>query len=271
MAKAPPRTNVLSYASCNVAAAPVRREPSHRAEQTTQLLFGERVALLEIVPETSWTRIRCAWDGYEGWCKTGQLQPISSKDFHQENHVISTSHNNRIKMPQGEVLLPLGAELTGIKKSGVPVGETIGRFKGTKSEADKTVLTPEALLEAARSYLYAPYHWGGRSISGIDCSGLVQMAFKLCGFRVLRDAAQQGGMGREVHFLAEAQVGDVAFFDNVEGRIVHVGILSAQDMIIHATDAPGRVVEDRIDSGGIISIALKKRTHTLRAIRRIGL
>jgi cell wall-associated NlpC family hydrolase len=95
------------------------------------------------------------------------------------------------------------------------------------------------------------------------------MAFKLCGIPVMRDAAEQVTMGEEVHFLPEAQKGDIAFFDNAEGRIIHVGVLVDSQTIIHATDVAGRVVEDRIDGAGIISLSHKKRTHNLRAIRRI--
>ncbi len=87
----------------------------------------------------------------------------------------------------------------------------------------------------------------------------------------MRDASQQAVMGDEVHFLAQSQAGDVAFFDNAEGRIIHVGILLDKDHIIHATDTTGRVVIDRIDNAGLISLSHKRRTHNLRMIRRISL
>lgn len=259
----------LSYASCSVSIAPLRAESSHRSEQISQLLFGERVEILELQAATEWVRVRCAWDGYEAWCKSGQLQPVSLKDFRRQPRVISLGHGGRLMMEPGEIQLPQGAELTRMKGALVPVMQSAGRFRGKKLALDMPQADTPTLLEAARSYLHAPYQWGGRGLDGIDCSGLVQQAFKCIGIPVLRDASLQATMGDEVHFLAEARPGDLAFFDNAEGRIVHVGIISQQGGIIHATDSCGRVVEDRIDNAGIISVSLKKRTHNLRTIRRI--
>jgi hypothetical protein len=268
MAKAPSAPK--SYASCSVSVAPVRREPSHRSEQTSQLLFGERVEVIEHNPETDWAAIRCAWDGYEGWCKGGQLQGIDRKDFRKEAR-ISINDAGSIVLEHGTVWIPAGGELTGLKGGLLPAGIGSGKFKGKKMSIGKLDRSTEVLLKAAKGYLNAPYHWGGRTIGGIDCSGLVQMAFKLCGKAVLRDASQQATIGESVHFLAEAKPGDLGFFDNAEGRIVHVGILLGNQHIIHATDTSGRVVIDKIDSGGIISVSLKRRTHNLRSIRRVEL
>lgn len=259
----------LSYASCSVSVAPLRAESAHRSEQVSQLLFGERVEIIELQAASEWARVRCAWDGYEAWCKTGQLQPISLKDFRRQPRVIVLGHSGRLLMEPGELQLPQGAELTRMKGAVVPVVHAGGRFRGKKLSLSEAVADVDILLETARSYLHAPYQWGGRALDGIDCSGLVQQAFKTIGIPVLRDASQQATMGTEVHFLAEARPGDLAFFDNAEGRITHVGIISQQGAIIHATDTSGRVVEDRIDNAGIISISLKKRTHNLRTIRRI--
>ena len=105
-------------------------------------------------------------------------------------------------------------------------------------------------------------------MAGIDCSGLTQMAFKMCGMSLRRDASQQAEEGEMVGFLQDATKGDLAFFDNADGKITHVGLLIDNTHIIHATDTSGRVVVDKIDSEGIVSVQLKRRTHKLRMIRR---
>lgn len=91
----------------------------------------------------------------------------------------------------------------------------------------------------------------------------------MCGMAIPRDASQQAKEGTGVDFLQHAQCGDLAFFDNSEGKIVHVGILLDNHTIIHATETSGRVVIDRIDQEGIISVKLKKRTHHLRFVKRM--
>ena len=258
---------VLAYAYCNVPLMPVRSEPAHRAEQVSQLLFGEKVEIQE-VNNKDWAKIAGAWDDYEGWCKLSQLKVVQKKEYSKETKYLSANHTGKLVMPEEEMLLPLGSELVSMKGGSiVPVNET-GKFKGKKLNIKKAILTGATLKDAAMHYLHAPYLWGGRSAAGIDCSGLSQMAFKLCNHRIPRDASQQALAGELVDFLQHAQCGDLAFFDEKEGRINHVGILLDTQTIIHATETSGRVVIDRIDQGGIISVSLKRRTHNLRMVRR---
>lgn len=258
---------VLSYAFCNVSVAPIHRDPAHRSEQTSQLLFGEKTEVLEIEGH-DWARIRNRWDDYEGWVKASQLQFIQPKEYRKTvKHI--TQHHGQIIFEEGSLWMPAGSELTGLKHGKVMCGDKPGKFKGKKQSLEKLLPTPEAVIAAAKSYLHAPYLWGGRTIVGIDCSGLVQMAFKLSGQSILRDAAQQATVGQTLDFLTEGRAADLAFFDNEEGKITHVGILLDHQTIIHATDTTGRVVIDRLDNGGIISLTLRRRTHNLRLVKRV--
>ncbi len=258
----------LTSVFCNVAVMPVRREPNHRAEQTTQLLFGEKALVLDVVNK-DWAYIRCGWDGYEGWCKCAQLSDLSAKDYKKPIKFISASHAGKIAFEDSSLYLPLGSELINLKKRMLtPVAES-GVFKGKKQIVGPVVTDVTQLKSAALLFMNAPYQWGGRSIHGIDCSGLTQMAFKLCNWKIPRDANQQAEKGLLVDFLQNAQCGDLAFFDNKDGNIVHVGMLLDNQTIIHATDTSGRVVIDRIDPAGIVSITLKKRTHNLRFVKRM--
>lgn len=258
----------LAYAFCNVAVLPVRSEPTHRAEQTTQLLFGEKVEIIEL-DKSDWAKVVVAWDGYMGWCKLSQLKTIDIKEYRKPLKYVAASNSDRFIMPDGHMQIPLGSELIGMKKSMIKIGHEAGKFKGKKLNIKNAEFSLDSLKNAAMHYLHAPYQWGGRSIAGIDCSGLTQMAYKLCNQQLPRDASQQVNMGVS-EFLHNAQCGDLAFFDDKEGKIVHVGMMLDNKTIIHATDTAGRVVVDRIDNGGIISISLKKRTHNLRVVKRVG-
>ena len=228
------------------------------------MLFGEKAEVLEI-NEKEWAKVRVAWDNYTGWCKVSQLSLVQKKEYHKDAKYLVGKQGDKLIFDESEMILPLGADLM---KSKLMVGKQTGKFKGKKLEINKLSFDCSNIKHFAMLYLHSPYQWGGRSMAGIDCSGLTQMVFKLCNRKLPRDASQQAEEGEAVDFLQHAKCGDLAFFDNPEGRINHVGILFDNQTIIHATDTAGRVVIDKIDQGGIISTSLRKRTHSLRMVKR---
>jgi hypothetical protein len=125
--------------------------------------------------------------------------------------------------------------------------------------------TAEDVVTNALFFQNVPYLWGGRNLFGLDCSGFVQIVYKLNGIQLKRDAWQQAEQGTDVNFLPQVKAGDVAFFDNEEGRITHVGIMLNANEIIHAS---GKVRIDPIDDQGIYNVELGKYTHHLRIIKR---
>jgi cell wall-associated NlpC family hydrolase len=137
------------------------------------------------------------------------------------------------------------------------------QYDGHKVES---VLPKSAIVETALLYLNTPYLWGGKSPFGIDCSGFTQMVYKLCGHELLRDASMQATQGEALSFIEESEPGDLVFFDNEEGNIVHVGIIMEDHHIIHAH---GKVRIDRLDHSGIFNHEKRKHTHKLRVIKRI--
>lgn len=248
----------MQYGICNLGIVPIRLEPSDTREMVTQALYGDFFKVLE--QRKKWSRIRFAFDKYEGWIDNKQYKEIDENQYksllnsnlHLSKDIIefvSDTSNNIYPIPVGSDLN--GLEILNHKFDGNSVSET----------TDKTELVKTAFL-----FLNAPYLWGGKTPFGIDCSGFTQMVYKLNGYQLLRDASQQATQGDALSFIEESEPGDLAFFDNAEGDITHVGIIMEDNYIIHAH---GKVRIDRLDHSGIYNMERNMHTHKLRVIKKI--
>ncbi|MBF4507455.1 C40 family peptidase [Flavobacterium sp. JLP] len=251
------------FGICNLAIVPVRSEPSDRSEIVTQLLFGEHIQILE--RQNQWAKIKIQFDDYEGWVDSKQYQVISEANYNQlsnEAIILNADLIDYITAPENLLLpIPLGASLSFLNNTEINTSNF--DFEGTKTSGVKP---KSALINTAFMYLNAPYLWGGKTPFGIDCSGFTQMVYKLNGYKIHRDASQQALDGEPLSFIEESEAGDLAFFDNDEGNIIHVGIIMENNYIIHAS---GKVRIDRLDHLGIYNPELNKHTHKLRVIKKI--
>jgi gamma-D-glutamyl-L-lysine dipeptidyl-peptidase len=255
-------------AICPLAQVPVRLEPSDRSEMVTQILFGETYNIIE--EKGNWLHIRMHHYDYEGWIDRKQSMLVTD-DFIQKikngsNHII-TDKTAECYCKNDSTFLLVG------KGSHLPLasGNTfhLGHKTYTSISRSKSVpkkFSASKVATTALDYLNTPYLWGGRSIMGIDCSGLVQIVFHMCGLDLPRNAAQQSNFGTALDFVDEALPGDIAFFDNPTGEIIHVGIIIDNGKIIHAS---GRVKIDKLDHNGIFSLEQNAYSHSLRIIKRL--
>ena len=246
---------------------PVRSEASETAQMVTQILFGESYEILH--QDEKWAHIRMDYDGYEGWIDAKLIVHLP------EMELDSWRKNEAWIVPVPQVKIVSDADKsTRILTGGSEIvfnGSNMNSFNINNQEYYLTgTITPAKktpnIQELAMNYLNTPYLWGGRSFYGIDCSGLVQVVFKMAGYKLPRDASQQIEMGEPVEFAEEARLGDIAFFANEADRIVHVGICIGKNDIIHAS---GEVRVDKLDHQGIFDAQTKKYTHKLHSIKRI--
>ena len=256
----------MAIGICHLSTLVLRKSPDHRSEMVSQLLFGETYDFT--ASDNHWSEIRCHYDGYTGWILTAQLSLLTDKEFAQiqkhTSHIVldllaMTSSSSRS--------LPIlaGSSLCNYDGINYNLGKNKYVFNG-QAVAPSSGNFQNQLEKIALRYLEAPYLWGGRSPLGIDCSGFSQMVFKYFGIPLKRDAWQQAEQGFTVNFIEEANPGDLAFFHNEEGRIIHVGIIISERRIIHAS---AKVRIDTLDHFGIFQTETRKYSHQLKIIRRM--
>ena len=248
----------MQYGICPISIVPVRTFPEEASEMNTQLLFGEHFKILE--SRKYWSKIRVAFDSREGWILNRQLDFISKEEFDEVTKGPKRFAADLISYVESEnsMLLPilLGSSIHGVKKG---KKEFDGNLITSKPEKDN-------LIKIALLYLNSPELWGGKTPFGIDASGFTQMVYKINGYQLLRSSEEQSSQGVPLSFVEESESGDLAFFDNANGVINHVGIIMENNYIIHVN---GIVRIDRLDHTGIFNNDLRNYTHKLRVIKKI--
>jgi hypothetical protein len=248
----------MKYGICNLSVVPLRAEAADSSELVTQVLYGELFKVLE--SRKKWSRIRLAFDDYEAWIDNKQflfIEEDNYKHLSKQTPVVSEDLVDMVTTKDKQILsIVLGSSLNGLDFLNHD-------FEGSSVQEN---FAKENLINTALLYLNTPYLWGGKTPFGIDCSGFTQMVYKINGYPLKRDANQQVEQGEALSFIEESEPGDLAFFDNPEGDITHVGIIMKDNYIIHAH---GKVRIDRLDHTGIFNIQTNLHTHKLRVIKRI--
>ncbi|HEU5052233.1 MAG TPA: C40 family peptidase [Hanamia sp.] len=253
----------MEYMVCCVPVSPMRAEASHKSEMVSQQLFGEKSFVLE--RNNEWIKIQLRYDGYEGWITRSHVVEIDEEVYMKNDKGLTADWVNEVDYNGHIMCVPMGCALSSFKNGIAFWRRNSVHFKGKMWNPEEVKITPKVIKQIAYKFLNTAYLWGGKSVFGIDCSGYAQMVYKFLNTYIPRDAWQQAEEGATVNFLQEAHCGDLAFFDNEEGRIVHVGILLNEHEIIHSA---GKVRIDKIDNQGILNLETKERTHKLRIIKR---
>lgn len=255
----------MKYGISHLSIIPLRSEASHKSEMVSQLLFGEKFSVIK--EQKNWFQVECSFDNYQGWIDAAQFHELSEKDFNgisENNCGIALELASSAASGFDSIPIVSGSSLPFFDGMNFKIGKEKFIYNGQSVTAEGKT---NALLErVAMRYLNAPYLWGGRSPFGIDCSGFTQVVFKFMGIPLKRDAYQQAEQGVIVNFVEEALLGDLAFFTNEEGKIIHVGIILKDNRIIHSS---GKVRIDRLDHFGIHNTSTKKYSHQLKIIKRL--
>ena len=252
---------------CPFSVVPVRSSAQERGEQLTQLLFGD---LLESLDQNgkNWTRVRCIADNTVGWVQTNQILAITPSEFHlyQQHYAFCLDLLHPVMTDSAYIPISLGARLPNFDGLHFQLAGKTFTFSGLAVFPSDLRPTSSMVLKIAQRFLYAPYQPGGRSPLGIDSGGLTQLVYRIVGLSLGREPEQQVLQGEGVDFVEEARPGDLAYFEDRKGRIVHAGIIMPNQQILHAS---GSVRIDKFDHYGIFDEQAQQYTHKLRVIRRV--
>ena len=255
----------MLYGICNLSIVSLRLEASDDSEMVSQVLFGEHFKVLE--KRKSWSKIRIHFDSCEGYINNKQFEEITEETYLELSNSTSTLSGELIDFITEEngnlTTISIGSTLPFFSNKKTFISQKSYSFDGSiiNKKLDK-----EYILKTAFLFLNTPHFWGGKTPFGIDSSGFTQMVYKLCGYKLFRTSKDQANQGEVLSFIEESEPGDLAFFDDNEGNINHVGIIMKDNYIIHTY---GKVRIDRLDHSGIYNVDSKRHTHKLRVIKKI--
>ena len=255
-----------TYAIGRYTAAAIRDKARPQATMISQLLLGEPVVVVE--PDKTFCRVRCSDDDFEGYVRTDQLLEVDERTYRIQRDkpafaldLYSTILGDRLGLP-----ITFGARLPEFDGLRLLLGDQTYNYSGQAALAEDLRTEADLLIRFARRWLYVPQLTGGRTPTGIDAAGLVQLVARLINVKLPRTAEAMSHHGRMVDFVVQAQPADLAFFDNRRGQIDHVGLLLPGSRVLHVHD---RVRIDAVDHYGIFNYELGKYTHRLRIVKRL--
>ena len=260
--------NKLEFGICHLSVACVWKNAFDGSKLISQLLFGETVRILS-VKNKHWIRIECSSDGLIGWMDPKQLHRIDEETYTncnaQEHYSLELMYG--IFSSQRTIPISIGSKLNHF--DGINVKMPFGKFQfsGQAFSYEGSSINDKLVTKISNKFLHCPEMKGGKSILGIDAPGFVQLVYKFLGVKLPRYADIQSNLGDDIGFVAQAKIGDLAYFTSrTNPEICHVGLVVGPMSIIHVH---GKVKIDKLDQQGIYDLETRRYTYKLRTIRRI--
>ena len=253
------------FAAARYTTAPLRSRPGDTAPLVSQLLLGEVVEVIE--DRGLHAHVRRPEDGLEAYVPQRHLRAVDAEEYrHQlESPAFALELFGTLMGGDYGVPVTFGARLPAYDGIQLRLGAARYNYTGTALRSADGLVDAALLLRLARRWLHVPELKGGRTPTGIDPAALVQLLYRLAGFRLPTRISDMAPLGGTVDFMQQYQYGDLAFCTAIAGGKPHVGILLPDSRVLHVH---GRVRIDAIDHFGIFLHPRSRYTHRLRIVKR---
>jgi len=243
----------------------VRRKPAHNAQLITQILFGEGIEVLTI-RDKYWVKIRTVYDSVIGWIDPNQISFYVDEVLPDQAFHVSLELVQSVFSKSNVVNVLIGSTLPAFDGISCHLNKTKYRFSGQAIPSPKEAIQSELFLKVVLRFLKAPELRGGRTPFGIDAAAFIQLVYKIFFVSLPRYIEAQIDFGKTIAFQSEVRLGDIAFFEDKMGNIIHAGIVIDKKEIVHVY---GEVRRDKFDHNGIFNIDERRYSHKLRLVKRI--
>ncbi len=239
----------------------LHKAPRFDAMQLTQALFGEEVKLFH--EEEGWAWVQLVKDGYVGYVNGNALSPQLVPPTHRIAVTSTFMYPEASLKTLPAIALTLNAQVTVTSETGSYSRLSNGLFVFS-AHLKRIEDVEQDFVAVAEMFRHVPYYWGGKSVRGLDCSGLVQLSLEACGMPALRDSdMQEQTLGEKllVNDLDSLKRGDLVFWNG------HVGIMTDERTLLHANGHHMMVVAEPLKDA-VDRIAAKY--GQLTSVRRLG-
>lgn len=209
-----------------LAVASVRRQPDVVSMQLSQALPGETLKIFE--EADGWAWVKLDRDGYVGHVEASKLLPLAAPATHEVATLSTLVYPKADLKTQPAIIIPMHSRvaLSGEEKDYAALAGGGFIYKRHLQPVDSGI---GDFVAVAERFLFVPYYWGGKTVHGLDCSGLVQVSLHAVGHPCLRDSdMQEATLGAVLKPGEKLRRGDLVFWAG------HVGIMADAENLLHA-------------------------------------